>query len=135
MPTIEQLDELDAILDHIEAHPEEWEQEYYGLKTECKTAYCVAGHTLVRAGVQMTWMPLDEVNAGNPEEWELDVAFDPHTHEPRNIQVLAAEILGLTSDQATELFLGSNSFDRLREVAHGIRHDLPLGRQGLREIA
>lgn len=133
MPTIEQLDELDAILDHIEAHPEEWEQGYYGFKTECKTAYCVAGHALVRAGIHIAWEQLDTLDGS--WEWEADFAIDPRTHEQRNIQHLAGEILGLSSDQATELFLGSNSFDRLREVAHGIRHDLPLGRQGLREIA
>lgn len=35
---------LQKALDHIEAHPEEWEQESWGVKTPCGTRACLAGH-------------------------------------------------------------------------------------------
>jgi hypothetical protein len=55
---------LDHVLDHIDAHPESWDQETYGryspvpeadedendpLPTSCNTVACIAGHTVLAA--------------------------------------------------------------------------------------
>lgn len=37
---------LRKILDHIDAHPEEWSQANWFTPTECGTAFCVAGHAV-----------------------------------------------------------------------------------------
>jgi hypothetical protein len=48
---------LDHVLDHIDAHPESWDQDTYGTcttdpeqtPTSCNTAACIAGWTVVLA--------------------------------------------------------------------------------------
>jgi hypothetical protein len=37
---------LDAAIDHIEKHPEEWDQSQW----RCKTGMCLAGHIVILAG-------------------------------------------------------------------------------------
>ena len=41
---------LRKVLDHIDAHPEEYEQATYTRTTSCGTAYCIAGHAAVMTG-------------------------------------------------------------------------------------
>src|SRR6478609_6380573 len=49
---------LRKVLEHIDAHPEEWHQSVWAMETsasECGTAFCVAGHTVVMAGGELLW--------------------------------------------------------------------------------
>lgn len=41
---------LRKVLDHITAHPEEWDQTDWASMTSCGTACCVAGHAAVMTG-------------------------------------------------------------------------------------
>jgi hypothetical protein len=78
------------VYDHIVAHPEEWNQSFYANRTSCGTTFCFAGHA-VNMVHEVTWpehaFPL--INNGPPG---------------RIIPNVAAEELGLTSSETTELF-------------------------------
>lgn len=37
------LERLNAVMDYIEAHPEEHDQDSLGIKTKCGTTMCFAG--------------------------------------------------------------------------------------------
>jgi hypothetical protein len=40
------------VLDHIDAHPEQWDQGIYIRKAECGTAACFAGWTVLLSGAK-----------------------------------------------------------------------------------
>jgi hypothetical protein len=76
---------LQKALDHIEAHPEEWDQESWGRQTACGTTACLAGHialmdgwTPVRYGLQFgDWVHVEKngvrQTAGDAAEESLGV--------------------------------------------------------------
>lgn len=97
-------DEIDDILDYIEAHPEEWDQETYIKKRDCGTVYCVAGFAVVRKYHHI-------------DEWGMGV-WDQ-----------AKDILGLNTDQATWLFARWNTLDDLRRIAKDFRIEEEQGEQ------
>src|ERR1700761_5608986 len=67
---------LDEIIEHIEAHPEEWDQNIWGqMGQECKTTYCVAGHIVARTKKleEQVWGPVSSDAKG--VLW-LDAVYD-----------------------------------------------------------
>lgn len=55
--TLRGLPMLDAILDHVEEHPETWHQGYWATKKRhCGTALCVGGHAVVAAGFELHFL-------------------------------------------------------------------------------
>jgi virulence-associated protein VapD len=98
-------DEIDDILDYIEAHPEEWDQRVtYIKKRDCGTVYCVAGFAVVRK-----YHHIDEWGVG---VWDQ-----------------ATDILGLNYDQAYRLFQRKNTLDDLRKIAKDFRIEEEQGEQ------
>jgi hypothetical protein len=91
---------LCKVLEHIENHPEEWDQKNWKTETACGTAYCFAGHALVMMGHEILenkyYAPVDEHGT--------------------LVDVAAARELGLTTNQARDLFSPVNSLARLREL-------------------
>lgn len=64
---------LRKVLDHIDAHPEEWQQATYGTGTACGTAACIAGHAMLMSGYDFN--PTDEIFSrpdGSIVEFEPD---------------------------------------------------------------
>lgn len=58
------------VLDHIDAHPEQWQQDLYIGKTECGTVACFAGWTvLLSGGVPHHW-------SGRSDDVTAEVIFD-----------------------------------------------------------
>jgi hypothetical protein len=43
------------VLDHIDAHPEQWDQGVYIGKVECGTVACFAGWTVLLSGLEPGW--------------------------------------------------------------------------------
>jgi hypothetical protein len=91
---------LQKALDHIEAHPEEWEQELWGKRQPCGTTACLAGHITLIDG----WTPvLHGLSFG---EW-LDVERDGRKE---TVPVAATLSLGISSprvnDRETGEYLG-----------------------------
>jgi hypothetical protein len=97
--------EMVAIYQHIKAHPETWKQDVYAERIDCGTAYCVAGWAVTRAGDELVW----------PEGAKLaQFVVVGSGHE--KIKVRAAHLLGLTEDQADDLFDAVNDLYDIREI-------------------
>lgn len=125
-------------LEHITAHPEEWSQGDWLVRTECGTAGCLAGTLALQAGFTPFWLA-GEVFA------EMAIAPDGD-QRPRFISVVAVEALlgpigeGLFGPrrsayrQIREMFGGSNSlyvlWSMAAELTNGeitVPADLPCG--------
>lgn len=109
--------EMEAIIGYIEAHPEEWDQQLWATKLDCGTAYCMAGHAVVRAGYSIRWEDsLDGRRVGN-------TCVDPVNGQVWSIETLARSLLGLTPTEALYLFAASNDLDDLKitvkKIANG----------------
>jgi hypothetical protein len=100
---------LRKVLDHIDAHPEEWEQGSWAIQSSrysCGTAYCLAGHVAVMTGHEPAW---DSIAQG---EFYAD-----HTTADACIGDVAQAELGITTEEADALFQADNSRTALREIS------------------
>lgn len=95
--------EIEAIIAYIEAHPQEWDQSVWARK-DCGTAYCVAGHAVIRAGATIVW------GTGTQASFcDLNGRQGP-------IDVIAQELLGLSDFDAEALFAAENEIADLRMI-------------------
>lgn len=107
--TDEQVDLLRGVLQNITAHPQEWEQGHYAVKTPCGAAYCVAGHVVVAKGHQIDWT-LRRTATRIVDTRDL-YALSPTIHS------VARESLGLDCDDADLLFRADNTLSDLWRIA------------------
>lgn len=111
-------EELHLIYKQIKADPDTWWQQAWAKNFDksrsvghfvpegrCGTAYCFAGHVVVRAGYAIAW------NAYGSSD--LAVGEDGTTYA---INALAEDILGLEPDWADELFCASNDLEDIRRI-------------------
>lgn len=107
------IEKLDRIIDHIERHPEEWRQASYGLRTECGTAFCVAGHAAVLDRAELVWDfgTLVRVDGVMPYRY-------------------GQQALDLTEQQADELFDENNRLNTIKAMRDALAVDpsVPGGR-------
>lgn len=111
---------LRQVRDHIAAHPEQWNQEFWRSGGRCETAYCFAGWTAELAGG--TWM-LDNPGASpvrspyltvDPADLKSDVMRDALGKRAVHASRRATRLLGLTGEEADNLFApGNSTLDRL----------------------
>lgn len=106
---------LEKVMAHIEAHPEEWNQDMWVTlpgsesailaklegRTYCGTAYCFAGHVVHMAGYDFH----------DPEKGGHFVTVDGGA---RLTSEVAACELGLDPEDATDLFWASNTLEDLQ---------------------
>lgn len=104
---------LRKTLEHITAHPEEWDQSSWAVKTpDCGTQYCLAGHVVTLQGMEVEW---DDNDADGDDEIGSDcIAPDG---ELISIEAQARIDLGLSRDQSYHLFHGNNSLRMLWHLA------------------
>lgn len=100
---------LRKTLEHITAHPEEWNQDVWAKRTECGTACCLAGTALAIQGYEFDW------DNNGPLMSLLGESF--WLTDGRGIDEAAIEELGLTNDEADRLFDGDNSLHTLWSLA------------------
>ena len=105
------LDLLRRVLRHIDDFPETWNQDYCGVRNECGTTHCIAGHALVMAGVPLKWEEPDDVEGDEI----LVVVY--HTKDGVWWNEAAQEVLGLTHDEAEALFSVGNTREMIEEFA------------------
>lgn len=101
---------LRKTLEHITAHPEEWDQGVWmreAARNECGTAGCLAGWALTLAGHELDF---DKNNIFFGEAHYLT--------DGRPIEEAAEQELGLTEDQGEELFAETNTLVDLWELAN-----------------
>lgn len=79
------------VLDHIEAHPETWNQRHW--HSDCGTAHCVAGHAQIMSGKE-----LNETTA----------------------RIDARAFLGLDAYQASYAFASLRTLQELKDFADGV---------------
>lgn len=94
------------VRDAVLANPDRHDQDFYGRRRDCGTAYCLAGWACVLSGDVFDWH-------GVVGDYVL---IDG---EPVNPFDRAAELLGITNDQAVTLFLtfdNREALDRLDEL-------------------
>ena len=84
------IEMFDRVADAIEAHPEKYDQTTFGRKTECGTAYCVAGWTAYLDG----WKPSTSGDF-------FCVTKGDHR---RSVIGVAHKLLGLVSYESADLF-------------------------------
>lgn len=103
-----------CVLEHIKQHPEEWEQgtwlDINGCRQDnwCGTVGCFAGWAVALSTPESQWPP--------------DTYY---------IRDRAAELLGITPNEAMLLFRASNTMGRLREYLNQFRkaRQVPDGQQ------
>jgi hypothetical protein len=101
------------VLDHIDAHPEQWHQGVWIARDkDCGTVGCFAGWTCLLAGDTAAFDHIDPQHAtrvtisGNGPQYD------------RSIDSRAFELLGITPDEAAGLFEASNDRRDLRSLVH-----------------
>jgi hypothetical protein len=92
------------VLEHIEAHPKEWTQGCWATLTSCGTSYCFAGWTCVIGG--------------NDDQQPRFTKYGDAYMTARGSEIgsEAAELLGLSDEDACALFDGTNGLDHLRAL-------------------
>jgi hypothetical protein len=93
------------VYEHIEAHPEEWMQAAWAIKSACGTAYCFAGHAVLIAEPTARF-----IFSSQGESDRVHVLG----HGMRWIDEVAMDALGLRAEEASVLFNGSNGLGDLR---------------------
>lgn len=114
---------LRKTMEHIEAHPEEWEQGRWRRRVQrptfCGTAYCFAGTAAKLNGAEWRNPP--------PPEGADDYGCQNHMivtpDGVRPVDVYARKILGLDSAQAFRLFEEFNTLDDLRRIVGELIED------------
>lgn len=97
---------LQGTLEWVQAHPDSHNQGVWARRTECGTAACLAGWTVVLADIALDW---DGDGACETADGEL-------------ISDVAQNLLGLEDYYADWLFGGGNTLDDLWRIAEEITH-------------
>jgi hypothetical protein len=98
---------LRKTLEHIEAHPQEWDQ----VRWRCESGMCFAGTAADLDGAQ--WL----YGAGPMlRRREDDPADDRYAPDRLHVRTRAQHILGISEDQADDLFEATNTLDDLRRI-------------------
>lgn len=98
---------LKQTLAHIEANPNEWEQEFY----RCETGMCFAGWAAQLAGGKWADDPDGSYLVAEPED-----PTEERDGDLIDIVFRARRILGLTGKQASKLFAAYNDITDLRRI-------------------
>lgn len=120
-------DLLEQTMVHIEEHPEDHNQKYWGNKAPCGTKFCFAGNAAVLNGAKPLWDDIAEsISVRDPEgHWKTVLSFpmravyweDEYSQERADSPFrYGRDILGLTEDEADELFNGYNTVEVLRRM-------------------
>ncbi|HET6916080.1 MAG TPA: hypothetical protein VFH56_08320 [Acidimicrobiales bacterium] len=95
---------LRKVLDHIDAHPEQWYQAE--IAHGCGTAFCVAGWAVQFAGHELT-----------VDGWNDDALDGDHT---ASVCDAASEALGITRGEAQRLYAWNNDREAIQRAAEAI---------------
>jgi hypothetical protein len=121
------LPRIKAEIEWAETHPEEWNQMSWGRITnrfsnDCGTAFCIGGHTVVKAGFRTKidteyntldfYWPTSTVPSTVRAENDRDEDFD-NLYREGNVGEVAGWLLGLTTNEASGLFSYDNGIPEL----------------------
>lgn len=119
---------LQDVLDYVSTHTNEWDQAVYGVRSDCGTSGCVAGHLLIKYGEDLGYRPLWEPIGTDELREEMQVAEQDNALYLRAVDAFsgkllepghgAARLLGVTRGTAGGvicdwLFTASNTLQNL----------------------
>lgn len=113
------------VLDHIDAHPEQWRQDFYVGETDCGTAACFAGWACLLSGE----VPLYE----DWEPYDTDMRRTDAVLGDRSVSWRAQELLGASrfedhdEDDGRDLFSEWNTREDLGSIVEAIFGPRPDG--------
>lgn len=93
-------------LEFITEHPDQHDQDHWGLRTECGTTACMAGWAVQLAGGELIFGTAGEAQKCLHPEDGL-----------RRTEYAAQDLLNLTSHQANEMFWSANTISDLWAMA------------------
>lgn len=103
------VEKLEAVLDYIRTHPEEYNQTVWADRGSCGTTLCFAGTAVVLSGYKILW-----------DETTTDAYLCQRGPEDGHIAEVAADELELSDVQASNLFLNAVSFDDVERTVKDI---------------
>lgn len=101
------IEQLDRALKWIEANPELHDQDMWATRTPCSTTMCVAMVVAVLNG----WQP--RFNDNDVTAWVVD---PESPGDPRAVDEVARELLGIDAVQEHALFISARGFADLRRM-------------------
>lgn len=117
----------------LATHPEfqgKWNQEVWGKKTSCGTAYCIAGQAAVQTGHRLIHPNSSDGSAYSCVPQYIAEQADGKTKwedlpgvRPRDIATVAAEALGIDCLEADSLFEASNTIGNLKFLVNRMFRD------------
>jgi len=119
---------LQQTLTYIKRYPDTWYQGDWSLQTDCGTAHCFAGWAVKLGGVTLD--EDDEVlraSLPSPDELQKHIDDDPASPGYVHVSVAARHLLGLTPEQAEELFSGANAVEDLERIVAELCADASTG--------
>lgn len=114
------------VLEHIEAHPEQWNQSRWALRSDCGTSYCFAGHAVHLTHPDALYMFGLDLHDGDDRDAAVKVLI-PGVAGPQYVRTIARELLGLSDYNATLLFYSDNTLDDLRSYVEQLEAPLFSG--------
>jgi hypothetical protein len=106
---------LRRVLDHIDAYPELWKQRRWRHETQCGTAYCFAGWAAQLDGAEWLDSCRLKTRADDPAEHVYRAS-----HAGVIVQRRAQRVLGLTYEEADELFDEDNARADVQRIAERV---------------
>lgn len=112
---------LHKVLDHIEAHPEEWDQTAWAIEVmkedgSCRTAYCFAGTTVA---MMEDWTPIWRHRFVGADDIPRSSTGGCYLNgRSTSVRGVASDLLGLAIAEAALLFESSNTLDDIRALIH-----------------
>lgn len=110
--TEETRERAKVIYDYLTQHPDKHNQAHYGMEKSCGTTMCIAGYALTTFQPELVkWVNDNGVKVVSGE-----------TSDDRDIDVVAAELLGLDSYEMESLFhdmSNTRALEKLKLVSEG----------------
>jgi len=118
------IEKLDLIIKNIETFPKQHMQWDWGRKSECGTAFCVAGWAAQLDHAALEWY---EPDGRGDQALKSAGGLYPGDY--------AADSLGLNADQAYQLFDEGNSVANIKAMRDALAADPAVTGDALHEIA
>lgn len=101
-----------AVLEYIEANPDEWNQNFWAYADACGTVYCFAGHAVHMAHPAAQFLFGFGAAVGTHEAAQATI---PAKDVPMRVDQVAQALLGLDRRSANIMFWSNNTLEHLRD--------------------
>jgi len=103
-PTTPNAELAYKVLDHIDAHPKQWDQSFWLDRTDCGTVGCFAGWATALSGLEAKF-----------NEWGYG-RYVEVDGQPTMFREAAKELLGIGEEEGNALFSADNTREALGEL-------------------